>query len=209
MATTTNYGWTTPNDSDPFKDGALAIRTLGQSVDTSLFSITGGKNVGAVFISGQSVVNAATITFNTIFNSTFQDYFITISGANSVASAQFAYRNATGATPTSNNQYDAIEVYSTQATAPSNYAGGFSDRMHVADGGTATTSGVIYVFDPFLAIQTRIQASSSGFSSAGQFSNLILGAGFHNDSTSYNGFVLTTNTGTFTGDIRVYGLRSA
>ena len=36
MATTTNNGWTTPNDSDPFKDGALAIRTLGNGIDTSV-----------------------------------------------------------------------------------------------------------------------------------------------------------------------------
>ena len=35
MATTTNNGWTTPNDSDPFKNGALAIRTLGSAIDTS------------------------------------------------------------------------------------------------------------------------------------------------------------------------------
>jgi hypothetical protein len=35
MATTPNYGWTTPNDSDPFKDGALAIRTLGNAIDST------------------------------------------------------------------------------------------------------------------------------------------------------------------------------
>ena len=36
MATTTNNGWTTPNDSDPFKQGASAIRTLGSAIDTSV-----------------------------------------------------------------------------------------------------------------------------------------------------------------------------
>jgi hypothetical protein len=36
MATTTNNGWTTPNDTDLVKDGALAIRTLGNGVDTSV-----------------------------------------------------------------------------------------------------------------------------------------------------------------------------
>lgn len=35
MATTTNNGWTTPDDSDPFKNGASAIRTLGSAIDTS------------------------------------------------------------------------------------------------------------------------------------------------------------------------------
>jgi len=36
MATTTNNGWTTPNDTDLVKDGALAIRTLGNGIDTSI-----------------------------------------------------------------------------------------------------------------------------------------------------------------------------
>ena len=42
MATTTNFGWTTPNDTDLVKDGAAAIRTLGQSIDTSMADLEGG-----------------------------------------------------------------------------------------------------------------------------------------------------------------------
>jgi hypothetical protein len=36
MATTTNNGWETPDDTDLVKDGALAMRTLGQEIDTSV-----------------------------------------------------------------------------------------------------------------------------------------------------------------------------
>jgi hypothetical protein len=36
MATTTNYGWTTPDDTALVKDGASAIRTLGSSIDATL-----------------------------------------------------------------------------------------------------------------------------------------------------------------------------
>jgi hypothetical protein len=38
MATTTNYGWTTPDDTALVKDGAAAIRTLGSSIDSTVFS---------------------------------------------------------------------------------------------------------------------------------------------------------------------------
>jgi hypothetical protein len=38
MATTTNYGWTTPNDTDLVKDGASAIRTLGSAIDSTVFT---------------------------------------------------------------------------------------------------------------------------------------------------------------------------
>lgn len=42
MATTTNFGWTTPNDTDLVKDGASAIRTLGSAIDTSFVDLKGG-----------------------------------------------------------------------------------------------------------------------------------------------------------------------
>lgn len=42
MATTTNFGWTTPDDTSLVKDGAAAIRTLGQAIDTSMMDLEGG-----------------------------------------------------------------------------------------------------------------------------------------------------------------------
>jgi activator of 2-hydroxyglutaryl-CoA dehydratase len=42
MATTTNFGWSTPDDTSLVKDGAAAIRTLGQSIDTSMMDLEGG-----------------------------------------------------------------------------------------------------------------------------------------------------------------------
>lgn len=42
MANTTNFNWETPDDTDLVKDGALAIRTLGNAIDTSLVDLKGG-----------------------------------------------------------------------------------------------------------------------------------------------------------------------
>jgi hypothetical protein len=42
MATTTNFGWDTPDDTDLVKDGAAAIRTLGSSIDSSFVDLKGG-----------------------------------------------------------------------------------------------------------------------------------------------------------------------
>ena len=41
MATTSNYSWTTPDDTDLVKDGAAAIRTLGSAIDTTVFNNAG------------------------------------------------------------------------------------------------------------------------------------------------------------------------
>jgi hypothetical protein len=38
MATTTNYGWTTPDDTALVKDGAAAIRSLGTAIDTTTYN---------------------------------------------------------------------------------------------------------------------------------------------------------------------------
>jgi hypothetical protein len=48
MATTTNYGWTTPDDTSLVKDGAAAIRTLGSSVDTTTKALNPSTTLGDV-----------------------------------------------------------------------------------------------------------------------------------------------------------------
>jgi hypothetical protein len=46
MATTTNYGWTTPDDTALVKDGAAAIRTLGSSIDTTTKNLNPETTLG-------------------------------------------------------------------------------------------------------------------------------------------------------------------
>lgn len=46
MATTTNYGWTTPDDTALVKDGAAAIRSLGTSIDTTTKNLNPSTTLG-------------------------------------------------------------------------------------------------------------------------------------------------------------------
>ena len=48
MATTTNYGWTTPDNTALVKDGAAAIRTLGSSVDTTTKNLNPSTTLGDI-----------------------------------------------------------------------------------------------------------------------------------------------------------------
>ena len=58
MATTTNYGWTTPDDTALVKDGASAIRTLGSSVDTTTKNLNPETTLGDIaYRSSTSNVN--------------------------------------------------------------------------------------------------------------------------------------------------------
>lgn len=49
MATTTTFGWTTPDDTALVKDGASAIRSLGSSVDSALGQLTLNAQTGTTY----------------------------------------------------------------------------------------------------------------------------------------------------------------
>jgi hypothetical protein len=114
MPTTTNFGWTTPADTDLVKDGAAAIRTALGGVDTSFVDLKGGTT-GQVLAKasgtdldytwttpaaggtswtllnsgGTALTGAQTITVSGI--SAKNDLFIIFSGASS-ATAQSEFR---------------------------------------------------------------------------------------------------------------------
>jgi hypothetical protein len=48
MATTTNYSWTTPDDTALVKDGAAAIRSLGTSIDTTTKNLNPETTLGDI-----------------------------------------------------------------------------------------------------------------------------------------------------------------
>lgn len=54
MATTTNFGFETPDDTDLVKDGALAMRTLGDNIDARFGNVATYPNQIVNVISGVS-----------------------------------------------------------------------------------------------------------------------------------------------------------
>jgi hypothetical protein len=78
MATTTNFGWTTPDDTDLVKDGAAAIRTALGGVDTSFVDLKGGttgqvlaKNSGTDLDFTWTEQDDTTISFNAQTGTTY------------------------------------------------------------------------------------------------------------------------------------------
>jgi len=59
MATTTNYSWTTPDDTDLVKDGAAAIRSLGTAIDTTVFT-NAGAAIAKTIVDAKGDLIAAT-----------------------------------------------------------------------------------------------------------------------------------------------------
>jgi hypothetical protein len=104
MPTTTNFGWTTPADTDLVKDGAAAIRTLGSNIDTSLVDLNGGttgqylqKNSGTDLDFVWADVSAGGMTL--LSTTTLSGATVTISGIsgayNDLIAVIFGVTNAT------------------------------------------------------------------------------------------------------------------
>jgi hypothetical protein len=49
MASTTAFGWSTPDNTSLVKDGALAIRTLGEAIDSSFKGVAINAQTGASY----------------------------------------------------------------------------------------------------------------------------------------------------------------
>jgi len=126
MATTANYGWTTPDDTDLVKDGASAIRTLGSAIDTT--TKANADLVGLVYLNTTSFSAVASQSINDVFSSTYDAYRIVMDLLGSEASTGLRFRlrvsgsDASGASdytnPTLYNQQNSSTV-ATVAGAPS------------------------------------------------------------------------------------------
>ena len=73
MATTTNFGWSTPDNTGYVKDGALAIRTLGSAIDTSLVDLKGGTTDQVLKKASGTDLDFAWVTPVFISAATFSD----------------------------------------------------------------------------------------------------------------------------------------
>ena len=62
MASSTNYQWSEPDDTSLVKDGALAIRTLGNAIDTSLWNSGYGQAGKNKLINADFFVNQRNFT---------------------------------------------------------------------------------------------------------------------------------------------------
>ena len=205
MATTTNYGWDTPDDTDLVKDGALAMRDLGQDIDTSMQAALLGKRSGLTPIATSTFSGSSGVIFDNIFTSDYRNYYVTFDGSGSSnVNLQGALRTSGGA--------DAAGTYSWMLFYPS----GGSVLNATGNGITPFYFGVIKttygycdgtIFAPLVSGYTVIKNTFSGLSGTtmehGFFSNV-----HSSSSLQAYGVRFYPSSGTMTGTITVYGLRN-
>ena len=202
MATTTNYGWTTPDNTAYVKDGASAIRTLGSSVDTTLNTINNGTGkVGLHLINTTTVTAAAAVNIDNVFTSTYQNYRIIFRPTAGGASMNLETRTA-GAT-NSLNYFTAVWGYAYTGATAGIFQNNTSAFNFLPGYTPARSSWICEVIDPKAGTTTNFQS----FGSVGDA--YYHGTCMFLNSASVDGVRISTSSGTFSGTIRIYGYRNS
>jgi hypothetical protein len=168
MATTTNYGWGTPDDTDLVKDGALAIRDLGQDIDTTT------KALNPETTTGDIAYRSATANTNTRLALGTAGQVLTVnSGATAPEWAAAAggggmtllstttlsgTSTSISITPTG---YNSLEIHVNDFQAGSDYS------FNMIFNNNTTLNNYFGVFNEFRAVGSNALTGGSGDSSIG------------------------------------------
>jgi hypothetical protein len=205
MATTTpNYGWDVPTSTDYVADGAVAIETLGDDIDATLYTALGGTYPGLRLIKKQTIGSAvSSVTVTGAFSSTYDNYQIMVAGG--VASGSNYLMLSLGAVNT--NYYSTLtsSIYNGGAflSATTNNGIAYGQAGWVS---TQFISLDVNLLNPFLTKRTLIKGSFAGVSVAGAM------GGVQDSDTSFTAITITPQGGhTLTGGtiyVYVYGASS-
>jgi hypothetical protein len=205
MATTTNFGWETPDDTDLVKDGAAAMRTLGNSIDTSFVDLKGGTT-GQVL----SKASATDLDFTWVTDAAGDITGVT-------AGTGISGGGTSGTVTVTNSMATAIDakgdlIAGTGADAFSRLAVGTNGQVLTADSAEATglkwaSSAGVAGLTPITPTSIAVGSGSASSAGNGQVTfttvgtNLSLNGVFSSTYTNY--LVVFSSTQSTTGTMSV------
>jgi hypothetical protein len=201
MATVTPiYNWPVPTSTDYVKDGATAIESLGDAIDSSLNSITGGANVGLSHIVTTAFTSQSSVIFNNVFTSTYDSYRIVFRAKGSAGTALSSQLRASGTPQTSTYSY---QLTANNTTAISSSYSASTNSYNLGAVRTANDSyGILDIQNPALARETGMTGFM--FDPNGNFYSGFWG---QYTASAFDGIAFTPASGTMTGQISIYGYR--
>jgi hypothetical protein len=213
MATvTTNYGFDIPQSSDLVKDGATAIATLGQDIDTAMNTALGTKKAGMVLLNTTSFSGVASqaLPANT-FSATYENYMIVVNLTGVTSDAIVYLKLRSGVTDSSAGYFQGVPAY-TVANLLSNFnqnnaSTGFYILETDSNSNSHIYTTVMTLHSPFVSILTTHTMNFVASQNAG---TILAGAGggVHNSAVSYDSANLIASAGNITGKVSVYGINS-
>ena len=209
MPNTTNNNWPTPADTDLVKNGADAIRDLGNAIDTTLGVYSPATPMG-VHLSTVTFSGVASVSVNDVFTSTYNAYrviFNLTSVANNDSNVVWRFRKA-GSDNALNYYYQWAGSSNAAAFFPSasNQTSAIVNIMDVSSIGNFYGTS-LDIFGPQTNTKTVVTGTMMGLTQAS--APMGAGGGFWHDQTDqFDGFSIILNgagTPQMTGTVRTYG----
>ena len=199
MGTTTNYSWPIPEDTDLVKDGAKAIRDLGNAIDTSAEDFAGGL----VHIETRTVTTSSSEIFNDIFSADYDHYKAIIFGT-TTTSAGINSRLRVGGVDNSTASSYVTQRGSSSGSSATADRGATAEFFLGSLHSSLKSAITVDFFQPFIATETvflsEVLYAVDGARRSYQ-------GGSHNQTVSYTGLNFFPTSGSITGTISIYGYR--
>jgi hypothetical protein len=200
MATTTNNGWTTPDDTALVKDGAAAIRSLGSAIDTTIgvYRAPALVKISSTTFSASSGVSFAANTFS----STYANYKIIISNLTASTGASVNMRLRASGTDNTSNIYYQQQQYNSSTTISGVRQTNTAWTVGSADTTTSNFS-TFEIFNP----QTTAKTRGLVIWNQGNITvpDTLFQTMTHDSATAFDSATIYPTAGTFSGTVYVYG----
>lgn len=162
-----------------------------------------------VFISATTIgTGVSSVTVSSAFSSTYENYLVTVAGADCSATARI--RIALGASATGTAYYSLASTLGSGGTDQINRT---NNGTYIEGGYWSTsdsTSITMVVYSPNVVRHTTVTGQSVGTDANGTETILANFGGGVEDTTQYTAFTLSPSAGTLTGGtIRVYGISNS
>jgi hypothetical protein len=202
--TTTNYGFDIPQSTDLVKDGATAIATLGQDIDTAMNTALGTKKAGMVLLNTTSFSAVASQSFNDVFSTTYDNYRIVFEATCSANVTIDMRLRVSGADNSSANYWNNRTLGA--GSTPQSFGASSAETsfLRVGEFETGISTGTYDVYSPFKTQITSL-AGVNQFRYTSVYQHSCMKTGQTTVTTSYTGFTLFPSSGTMTGTVSVYG----
>jgi len=228
MATTTNYGWTTPDDTSLVKDGASAIRTLGSAVDTSMANLRGGTtgqvlrktsatqmdfawataSTGLTLISSTNFSAASSVSLPaSTFTTTYTNYRIVFEAKTAAGAGNIGARMRASGTDTTSANYmrQAFIAANTTVSASRNNSATSWDNVISYIDNIQGYANILEIRNPFQSgVYTTLITSTAHNAASTSNEYWALSHGI-NLTTQFDSMTFIPSTSTITGTVSVYG----
>ena len=200
MGTTTNNGWTYPESTDLVKDGATAIQTLADDIDTTL-GVYAPSSSGLTLINTTTFSAVASQSVNDVFSATYDNYLITGRATMNTGQAALQFRLRASGTDSSASYDRATWFYSFANPAVWNNYVSSTGGGEQPIGGLTNTNSFFH-----LNVSGANLAATTAFWGGTSSSAHFLSGGMHTLTTQYTGFTIFPSSNNMTGYVSVFGV---